>query len=253
MSNFILPMQMPNLTYGTPSSRRMSISTVSTGKYGGGQSYTRTVQKRKRQIGQRKSLKRKIIDTLPAKHNTFSSTVSIAAQSAYTIVPTRNIGQGTSNQQRLGDDIFLEALRVKGTFNTATDSNAYQYRMIVGFTGEELAVSTTWSSTGLSAADVYQPDTFDATFLTGGAVNKKAITVLYDETYDINSQVEGAPTLHGFDVLVPIKQKFLYQSAGSTYGKTKNLFVWIVGYSPGLTGVTVIGSCNIAVDLIFKD
>lgn len=214
---------------------------------------TKTVRKRKRRFTQRKSLKRKIIDTLPAKHNTFASTVNIAAQSAYTIVPTRNIGQGTSNQQRLGDDIFLEALKVKGTFNTATDSNAYQYRMIIGFTGEELAVSSTWSSTGLAAADVYQPDTFDATFLTGGAVNKKSITVLYDETFDVNSQVEGAPTLHGYDVLVPIKQKFLYQSAGSTYGKTKNLFVWIVGYSPGLTGITNIGSCNIAVDLIFKD
>jgi hypothetical protein len=219
----------------------------------GGMSYTKAVTKRRKYRNQKTSFRRKVIDTLPAKHNTFWTTTNMAAQSAYMIQPTRNINQGTSNQQRLGDDIFLEALKLKGTFNTATNSNAYQYRIIVGYTGEEIAVSNTWSTTGLSAADMYQPDTFDATFLTGGAINKKAVTVLLDETIDVNSQVEGAPTLHGFDYLVPLKQKFLYQSAGSTYGKTKNLFVWVVGYSPGLTGATVIGTINIAVDLIFKD
>lgn len=244
---------MPSLMWGTPSSgRRMSISTVSSGKYGGGMSMTKTVRKRKRRFTQRKSLKRKIIDTLPAKHNTYESNVSILANAAYTLCPTKNIGQGTGNQQRLGDDIFLEAIRCKGVLLTLATSNAYQYRLVIGFTGEEITPTNAFLSSGLTAADVYQPDTFSLA-LTAGQINKKAVTVLYDETFDLNSQVDGAPTLHGFDLLVPIKQNFLYQSAGSAFGKTKNLFVWLVGYAPGVTGANSVGSINFAWDLIFKD
>lgn len=248
-------MMMPNLAYFTPpwsgNGRRMSVSTVSSGRYGGGISKTTTVKKRKRYIQRKNSLRRKIIATLPAKHNTFDANTSVLANSAYTLQPTRNIGQGTGNQDRLGDEIFLEALKIKGHFETTTDSNAYQFRMIVGFTGEETNGIASWSATGLTAAEVYQPNTF--TVLTAGQINKKAITVLYDETFDINSQVEGAVTLHGYDVLVPIKQRFKYQSAGSTYGKTKNLFVWIVGFATGIAGANSVGTNYISCDLIFKD
>lgn len=244
------PYMTPNNT-PTGYGRRMSISTVSTGRYSGGMSYTSTVKRRKRKFKQIRSLKSKIVATLPAKHNTFNAYTGLQANSAYTLQPTRNIGQGTDIQSRIGDEIFLEALKLKGHFETNNESNAFVYRIIVGFTGEETNGIASWAATGLTAAEVYQPGTF--TILTNGLVNKKSVTVLYDETFDLNSQVEGAPTIHGFDMLVPIKQNFSYQSAGSTYGKTKNLFVWVVGYSPGISGASFVGNINCSVDLIFKD
>lgn len=217
----------------------------------GGMSYTRTQRKRRRRFKKRVGLKRKIINTLPAKHNTFETNVTMLANAAYTICPTKNITQGTGNQNRLGDDVFLEALRLKGNFESDTEANAYSFRLIVGFTGEEITPTNVWSSAGLTAAELYQPNTFN--ILTSGLVNKKAATILLDEIYDINSQVNGARSLHSYDVLVPLKQKFLYQVDGGVFGKTKNLFVWIVGYAVDKFGVTPIGRNYISVDLIFKD
>lgn len=241
--------------YWTPpmsgSGRRMSISTVSTQGLGGGMSTTARVKRKRRKFRQLRSLKSKIVATLPAKHNTYDALTTINADSAYTIQPTRNIGQGTGNQDRVGDQIFLEALKLKGHFESLTTSNAYIYRLVVGFTGEETNGIASWSNTGLTAAEVYQPNTY--TILTNGHINKKAVTVLHDETFDLNSQVDAAPTVHGFDLLVPIKQRFTYQSAGSTYGKIKNLFVWVVGHAPGVSGANAVGYVRCSVDLIFKD
>lgn len=213
---------------------------------------TQTVRKRKRKFRQVKSLKSKIVATLPAKHNTFNTSVTMTANSAYSIFPTRNITQGTTIQDRLGDEIFLEALKLKGAFESDAASNAYQFRIIVGYTGEEYSVgANAWVSTGLTASEVYQPNTFSV--LTNGITNKKAVTVLYDQTMDVNSQIDGDRVIHGYDILVPLKQKFAYQSSGSTFGKYKNLFVWIVGYGVGLSGLSTVGYNNTSVDLIFKD
>jgi len=61
MSNFMLTPVSNFQGFNTSGGRRMSISTVSTQRYGGGLSMTQTVRKRKRKFRQVKSLKSKIV------------------------------------------------------------------------------------------------------------------------------------------------------------------------------------------------
>jgi len=76
---------------------------------------------------------------------------------------------------------------------------------------------------------------------------------LYDETIDLNSQVDAARTLHSFEFLVDLKKKFPYQSAGSIYGKSQNLYVVCIPWAADTAGGVAVGSWLLTWDLIFKD
>lgn len=163
---------------------------------------------------------------------------------------TAQIGQGTGNADRLGDSIYLEALKLEGFFQSATDPNAYRFRLIVGYSGEEYGV-TTFTAGNLTATELFLPST--TTTPTNGIINPKAFTVLYDEVHDINSQVENYRTIASTRTTIQLKQQFPYQASTSVYGKTKNLYAVVVAYAADVAAATPIGSAVLSYDLIFKD
>lgn len=196
----------------------------------------------------RKTFKEKVLSIPPAKHLTSDDRRAIGSDTVYGVNITAQVVQGDSNAQRDGDAIYLEALKIKGHYETDTVSNAYKCRIIVGYSGEEFT-SAIFSAATLTGGQVF----FSGTNNYNAIVNPKAFTQLYETTMDLNSQIEGDATIQSFDATIPLKQMFPYQSAASVYGKTKNLYIVLVAYGVGIATGTGVGTISMNWDLIFKN
>jgi len=220
-------------------------------RYGGSKS--QTITKRKRKYGSRTfSLKRAIDNTRPAKHCPFTDIgVSTTHNTIYTWGPSQTIAKGTGDDQRIGDHVQLEALKLhyKVESNAAFDS-AVQYRIITLWSGEEFNVPVTLGS-GLSASELFV--TGSSAWQVLGVCNPKAVTVLDDRTINLNNSITGVSDLESNFYTVQLGQKLDYQTAGSIYGKNRNLYVVVIGsIDGGTTGTTVTGNILFNADLIFK-
>lgn len=210
------------------------------------------VMTKKKQVrgGRRKSFTRKVMDVFGAKHFTDQPSAIIPNVTPLTYNLTSKIVQGTNVAQREGDSIYLEALKIEGIIHSSVDSNAYKYRILVGYSGEE-TTAVSFSNAGLTNAEIFLPGTF--ALAACGIVNPKAFTVLYDHVIDLNSQIAGDATVQSFRDTIQLKTKFPYQASASTYGKNKNLYVVVLGYGVGLAVNDPTGTIFCSMDLIFKD
>lgn len=162
------------------------------------------------------------------------------------------LGQGTGNTNRQGDQVYLEAVKFRGYVRSAATAGGYTYRVLVGWSGEEY-IPAGLTTAGLSFAEIFLPQT--GTYNGAAAiVNPKAFTVLFDSNVDINSQIAAVTDINSIVFNVPLKQKFAFQATASNYGKTKNLYIVVIGSLPGATaGVTGAGDAAINCDIIFKN
>lgn len=202
----------------------------------------------------RKSFKSKVMSLHPAKHYTGETVPSLLHNSVVSMVPTQGITQGDGNSNRDGDAIHLEALKLRGSFVSFATSGAYQYRILVGWSGEEYTTSGIASGlvSAIGSTEIFLPST--QTWLNSAIVNPKAFTVLYDQTIDVNSQITATQDITNFNVTVPIHQNFNYQSSGSVQGKNRNLYVVVIGsVTGGTNGTTSAGQILLAYDLLFKN
>lgn len=212
----------------------------------------------KRKRGGKKSLTSSIVKAIrkqePAKHWTGTISANLLHSNIYCFNATGGITQGTSNAQRDGDSIRLEALKLKGFVQTTTAAKAYTYRVIVGYTGLEYAgVNTNLGLAGAGVNDLFQPNTTTG-WVPNGVINAKAVTVIADYTVDVPSLITGVEDICSIDMLVPLNTKFPYQAGAATYGKFKNLVVWVTsGVVGGSSGVTATGVTYMGYDLIFKN
>lgn len=204
------------------------------------------------------SVRKTILGMAATYHDTQNdNTVTVAAthNTIYTSNVTAKVVTGTNDTDRQGDQIYMMGLKVKGVVQTATASNGYQYRIIVGYSGEEYnATGFGTGATGLAAAEVFLPST-GSNFATNQIINPKTFTVLYDQTIDLNSQLTSVSDMYGVDFFIPMKTKFPYQAQGSIYGKYKNLYIVVVSSvsAGGVPGTTLSGSISLSTALQFKN
>lgn len=217
-----------------------------------GRSYTRVMKKpRRKSYASSSTLKKKIMATKPAKHLMYSAGISFSIGQVHVWSPTQSVIRGVNDSDRIGDTINLCNLKWNGVINGAKEANAYMFRMLIGYTGEEFAANT-WT-TNITSGQVFQSNTTSG-FLTNGIVNPKAFTVLYDQKFTINSLIADVR-----DVL-PVtgslsfnNHNFVYQADGATYGKNKNLVVLMIGDK--LRGPLAVGDdfgFTVAFDFCFK-
>jgi len=200
------------------------------------------------------SFRSQVMAVFPAKHYTGETTPTLVHNTITTMIPTQGITQGNGNTQRDGDSITLEALKLKGTVVTNAVAGAYQYRIIVGYTGEEYTTANIGSTlqSGIGSSELFLPNF--SVWLTNALINPKAFTALYDETIDVNSQLSAIQDVANFNVTVPLHTSFAYQSSGSVQGKTRNLAVLVIGnVAGGVTGTTASGQMLLSYDLLFKN
>lgn len=215
-------------------------------------SLTSTVTERKRRKKGNKSFKNRLYDSMAAKHATGYQGVGMTSGTLYTMIPTALPTQGDSNSSRDGDAIVLCGLKLKGLYNTNATAEAYSFRIIVGYTGEEYS-NTTFAS-GLGSTELFHTSTATG-YTSNGIINPKAFTCLYDEKFTLNSEISAVRSRVDYEINVPLdNQTFYYQAAASALGKTKNLAVVIVADSiGGTTGTTDVGGTTISWDFIYKN
>jgi len=217
-------------------------------RYGDG-TRTMTTTNKRRRPNPRSSFKQLMLKNTAAKHKTANPSTAMTHNTMYTYNVTGQIVQGDSNQDRDGDSINLEALKLRGFFDTSATAGAYSFRIIVGYSGEEYA-ATNFTTVGLTSGEVFLPN---ASNNFTGVINPKAFTVIFDSNVDINSQVAGASDISSMLKTISLKRKFPYQATASVFGKDVNLYVVVVGYVVGgVAGVTAVGEVSLATDCIFK-
>jgi len=219
----------------------------------GGRSITITRNRKKKPVS-RMSFKKMVYSTEQAKHYTGEVSAVLKHNVLYTMCPTQGIVQGNTATTRIGDEVYLAALKINALAVTDTSSNAYKYRILVGWTGEEYSVANIQNTfpEAQSSAQTFHPSTASL-IMPNGVVNAKAFTVLHDQSIDINSQISGVADWQTVTVNVPLEQVFNYQSAASVQGKTRNLVVLLCSSVAGGTNtVTSTGSMVVSFDLIFK-
>jgi len=218
----------------------------------GGTMTTTDTLKKKRRPNKRlvRSFKRKVLNVFGAKHFSGQSETTINDNIFQCMNLTSQIGQGTAQTQREGDSIHLEALKIEGAFQADTDSNAYIFRLIIGYSRHENNNTSVTSAVWGTDAPFLANTTSN---IVNAHFNPKSFTVLYDQKIDMNSQVEGDRTIQSFRDTIKLDKTFVYKDNGSQYGKNKNLYVIALGYRPDTVNGDAIGSLLLTWDLIFKD
>lgn len=215
--------------------------------------YTQTKRKSKLRGPSKGSVLATIRSAQPAKHISRQISANLLQNEGQSANLTANIVQGVEDSERLGDSVYLEAVKLNVTCETPTTAGAYSFRLIAGFSGEEYS-NVSMANTGLSYAQMFLPATGATNFYQiNNAINAKAFTTLFDQVVNINSTISSVRDTQSFHVTIPLKQKFDYQSAFSVYGKTKNLYVYGIGSVAGGTdNTTAVGNVFVTYDLIFK-
>jgi len=195
-----------------------------------------------------------LLKTEIKNYNTNVANAAVTHSSFYAHAMTQGITQGLTIEDRIGDEIFLNAIRFNVFLTAPGTAGAYSYRIMLVWSGEEFNNTSTLVTTSLSAGEVMLPG-----YSSGSAylaiVNRKAVTVLWDRIVDINSNVSATSDVTTVSGTLNLKnQRFAYQSAGSIYGKTKNLyFIAIPNVANGTTGTTGCGAIGITYSIDFRD
>lgn len=200
----------------------------------------------------KKSFKRKVENTKPAKHYTVGlGQATMLHNSWYTASPTYGVTQGDTNANRDGDSIYIEALKIKGFYSSDVADKCYSMRLIVGWSDVETG-SATLTLAGLTSANIFLPGT-DVNWAPNGIVNPKALTTLYDQTFDVQSSITGVADNQSFMETIQIQKPFVYKSSADTFGKNRNLVILVLAaINGGTSGTTDAGDVYMAYDLIFK-
>jgi len=212
-----------------------------------------TAMKKKKRTTKKNSVKAQILRNIDTHHCTLSDqyySVNGTHNTMYTALISGIPVQGTANTSRVGDKIHIMNLELALGINTNTTAGAYTYRVIVCYSGEEYTPSGLGS--GLAFGEVFLPNT-GGLYGTLAITNPKAVTVLMDELIDINSVIALTKDVVTLRRNIHLGIDFPYQASGSVYGKTKNLYVVVVGcVVDGTTGTTVVGTFNLNADMTFK-
>lgn len=198
------------------------------------QTKTMVIRKRKSGKGKRKvatvaAVKKMINGALEKKQLGITKTVVPAVgqkNSVFTENVTAKIVQGTADGQRVGDGIHLTSLHFTFTAVANLLGNFYKYRLIIGWSGEEYNPGT-WATGSLGTGEIFQSSFTDA---VNAIVNTKAFTPIYDNIIDVNSLITGVADGNTTRGVLKLDTKFPYQSPGSVYGKTRNLYIVMVPY-----------------------
>lgn len=248
-------MYRPSLKQAAAAILAASTQTARRTRMARSQTHTQTTTKRRKKAPRANTFKQKMLATKPAFHDSVSDSdlqVAHKHNTIYAFSPTQAITQGTANDNRIGDRVYLEAIKIKGLYHSDSATGAYTMRILVGYSSEEYNAATVFI-TGFAITDIFLPNT-GSSFRTSSMVNPKAFTTLYDSTIEVNSNIANTQEVKNFEDIIYLKKDFSYQSSGSQYGKDQNLYVIVCStVLGGTTGVTNAGATFMTYDLIFKN
>lgn len=182
-------------------------------------------------------------------YSTGSATSSaLTRESIYTLSPLQVITQGTGNYNRIGNDIYLQGIKLNMLFQNLGQRQTLFYR-----------VAVLWHTSQWNANWTYQDClTKNELFYTGSnpmqtPFNTKntGTTVLYDKVFDMSSTSNNGATLFykqkQFSKFLKINKRLTYL-AGSNILKSKQLYIVIIPLTIDAGSVAWTTSCG-AVDM----
>lgn len=178
---------------------------------------------------------------------------AVLQDTIYTINLTGNIPQGDTTFSRNGDNIHLDALKMRILFNNAAAVNKAvpkHFRiMVVKSDIDAQGASDAWASGSLGASDLFQGNNTPCF----EHPNPKNVSVIYDKIVKFKPAISATNEAMEFSEILRLGSTFTYKT-GTNYGKLHNLYLVCTGYEPGATtGTTQIGNVYFFGDLIFKD
>lgn len=217
---------------------------------------------RKNSRFKRKPASKKLVNTIKRvvngqsqlKHLNAEVSVSpVAAATIYSFSPTQNIVAGTAINQRLADQVYLHKLKLHGYVFGAVAANANtKFRVSVVMSAIQVNC-TTVTSGGLSAAQLFLPNTYTVNGICG-VFDEKAVAVLSDQTIDLNAIVSTSKDIKSWATEIYLKdRKYSFLDTGSIYGSKQSMYVVMQAYTPVAANVADCGSWFTSVDLQFKD
>lgn len=193
-----------------------------------------------------------------AHHCFFSEIAKITVQDIpYTSSCFTEIAQGTNNYQRLGDEIYVEAIKVRLALDSSATTTPTLFRFMVVKSGIEIGAGTSgaWQSggTGLAMGQLFV-NTGVVDGANQGIVDPKKLTVLHDITHTITPNVATQVVHDNLQFTVPCKFKHVYNPSNSGYAKMKQIYFVVIAHQFGATsGVTTVGTVTMSCDIIFKN
>lgn len=215
----------------------------------------RLAPKTKRAISQ--IVKKQINSNEETKIYSSGSIVSsaLASSNFYTMSPVQPISQGTNNNNRIGNEIFLKSLAVRMVFQN-TNRQTLFYRVLVLWSESLYSVGASYTTGALALGDV---------FYTGSNVLnlppnlKLGQNIVYDRIHNVSAKVANAGTPYyqqkQIKIWVPINKKVVYQ-AGVGYFNKKQLYVLVIPFSLDsgvVQNVTSVGAIDTMFLTTFKD
>lgn len=201
-----------------------------------------------------KSFRGKLLNELQNYHETSSQVVNLTHNAIFTKNMCSTIIQGLTIDDRQGDQIYLTALKIRGSYQLPTTAGAFSMRMIVGYSGAEYVAGTFVTGvSGLDSTQLFLPDTYSGGWGPNGIINPKAFTVIYDSVIDQNSLTTTTAEVQSFAASIPLDKNFPYKAGESIYGKFKNLYVVLIGGVAGGVAEQPAGNVAISMDVIFKN
>jgi len=206
------------------------------------------------------TFKTQLAKNTPAQHNIQAITSAVNQGNQFLINTTGYITQGTGISNRIGDSVYLEAINFNVRFNNDPAINTpIVWKFGVMWSGDEKTANVATYATPTTA----DSPLVDWTLLgpTDGDIgmtiwNSKAITKLADVNIELHEVLAGQVATKQFNLSVPLKQQFKYDKVAGTYGKFKNLYIFIKGFDiaqPPPASTLQIGGYTVTWDLIFKN
>lgn len=147
--------------------------------------------------------------------------------------------QGVANNQRIGDEIKLQSLRVRGIVaNTSTVANHF-YRMLIYKSRSTSLLPFTDLFYGLSSTQI------------PAIVSPNYLTVLMDKTWALENNGSGA--MKNFDFKIPLRNMKVTFDEGTTIPKQETIHIHV--FQCDQQGTPVNNQCRVTYDAIlrFKD
>lgn len=177
---------------------------------------------------------------------------NILHNTLYTLNLTGNIPQGDTASSRSGDNIHLDALKLRMLFTTDVATNKSvpkEYRiMVVRHDIEGQAASDAFASSTLGTSDLFQGNQTPCF----EHVNPKNCTVLYDKTCKLKPSISATNDLCEVSDIIRFNSTFTYKT-NSNYGKMANYYLVLTSFEPGAATSATTAAAYFYGDLIYKD
>nr|QCW23711.1 MAG: capsid protein [Cressdnaviricota sp.] len=215
--------------------------------YGGRASKRRRVTTRRRKSGFVKAVKAIAIKSMETKSYYYNiATTSLLHMSLVSYNLNYYISQGTSDQTRIGDEVYMRGVSVRLWFTDTVASGTHRYTVMV------IRAKADIFATSLAYTDVFKSITADS---MTDPIDTEKVTVLGKREIAIENKIASGSLARSVRFWVNMKNsRFKYSGDNAGYGKTYNYFLVVVPYAnKGTIGTTAAGDVKGHAQIYFKD